>query len=82
MMMLVDEVTDMNEYGHFVDIDLCLNHKLNVETNKPNTVNVKKDNSNYVKGRTDKPFLTSINLFGFVTASILFFKIWILYPRS
>jgi hypothetical protein len=80
--MLVEEVTDMNDYGYFIDIDLGLTQRLNVETNKPNTVNVKKDNSNYVKGRTDKPFLTSINLFGFITASILFFKIWILSPRS
>ena len=87
MTMLVDEVTEMNDYGHFVDIDIGLTHRLNIEPNKVNAVNLKRDTCNCVgiekRGRHDsRSFFTSTNLFGFITVSILFFKIWILSPRS
>ena len=86
MTMLVDEVTDMNDYGHFVDIDLCLNNRLNTQTSKVNVVNLKKDTCICAgiekRERYDRPFFTSINVFGFITVSILFFKIWILSPRT
>jgi hypothetical protein len=77
--MLVDEVTEMNDYGYFVDIDngtlLSINvmergdYKRCVEKNKPVTTIIKPHFKNS---------LFCFNTICCVAVSLLFLKAWVL----
>jgi len=83
MKMLADEVTEMNDYGHFVDIDngtLLSNnvmergeYKKSVEKNKPAKIIVK---PHYTHG------LFCLNTICCVAVSFLFLKAWVLPSKQ
>jgi hypothetical protein len=77
MKMLVDEITEMDDYGYFIDIDngTVLTHAIMerseyyyIEKIKPATVNYKEPT---------KTTLFCVNSICCIAVSILFLKIWI-----
>jgi len=85
--MLVDEVTDMNDYGYFIDIDNFI-----ITTDR----SVEKDNYIY-KNRYERDVLSNetnyylkkkvnsgiffVNVFCFLTTSIIFIRACLFSPK-
>jgi hypothetical protein len=85
MKMLADELTEMADYGYFIDIDngtvltQAIMDRSNyhyIEKFKPSTIN----HSKYTE--TSKTGLFCINTLCCIAVSFLFLKVWVFPPKN
>ena len=83
MKMLVDEVTEMSDYGYFVDIDNATLLPNNLIERSDNKNCVEKDKPVKIMNKSQfKPGLFYLNTFCCITFSLLFLKAWVLPSKQ
>jgi hypothetical protein len=87
MTMLADEVTDMNDYGYFIDIDnliittdRCVEKDNYIYKNRCEREILSNETNYYLKKKVNSG-LFFVNVFCFVTTSIIFIRAWLFSPK-